>query len=158
MSIPASIAPVHTSVTVDVSREHAFTVFTQRFDAWWPRSHHIGDVPLDQVRLEPRAGGRWYEVRTDGSESEWGKVLTWDPPGRLVLAWQLNATFTYDPDFLTEVEVTFTEVGPSRTQVVLEHRNLESYGERSEELRDSLGGRGGWPSLLGEFVSLTRES
>jgi len=155
MSDPVRIAPVRTSVTVDVSREHAFSVFTQRFGAWWPPSHHISEVPLAEVRVEPRAGGRWYEVGTDGTECDWGSVLTWDPPARLVLGWQLDATFRFNPDFVTEVEVTFTADGPNRTQVVLEHRNLERYGERGEEIRRTIGGDEGWPMILASFAGLT---
>jgi hypothetical protein len=157
MSDPVTIAPVRTSVTVEVSREHAFAVFTERFDAWWPRSHYTGDVPFAEARLEPRQDGRWYEIKPDGTEGEWGTVLVWDPPARLVLAWQLDATFSYRPDFVTEVDVSFTAEGPQRTHVVVEHRNLDRYGERSDEIRRSLGGDGGWPMILRSFADLTTD-
>lgn len=155
---PTSIPPVRISVIVNAPREHAFTVFTRRFDAWWPRAHHTGQVDLAEVRLEPQEGGRWFEVMVDGSEADWGSVLVWDPPGRLVLDWQLDATFSYDPDFHTEVEVTFTADGPDRTHVVLVHRDLERYGERADELRESLGSGEGWPAILGCFALLTSPS
>jgi hypothetical protein len=155
MTDQPTVAPVRTSVTVDVSREHAFAVFTDRFDAWWPHSHHTGAAAVAAVRMEPREGGRWYEIGTDGSETEWGTVLVWDPPARLVLGWQLDATFRYRPDFVTEVEVTFTAQGPHRTQVVLEHRNLDRYGERAEEIRRTIGGDEGWPAILRNFVQIS---
>jgi uncharacterized protein YndB with AHSA1/START domain len=154
----ARVAPVRTSVNVEVSCEHAFAVFTERIDAWWPRSHHVGDVPLAEVRLEPREGGRWYEIRVDGTHGDWGTVLTWDPPARLVLGWQLDGSFSFKPNFVTEVEVTFTAEGPHRTHVVLEHRNLERYGDRSDEIRRSIGSDGGWPQILSSFASLTAAS
>jgi predicted enzyme related to lactoylglutathione lyase len=154
MTQPLTVAPVRTSVTVAVSREHAFAVFTERFDTWWPRSHHTGPGELAEVRLEPHEGGRWYEVRSDGSQGEWGRVLAWEPPTRLLLAWQLDATFHYDPGFVTEVEVTFIAQTPHRTEVVLEHRRLEQYGERSREIRESIGSAGGWPEILGSFAQL----
>src|SRR5205823_14197251 len=43
-------------------------------------------------------------------------------------AWQLNSEFKYDPSLVTEVEVSFTALGPRRTQVDFEHRNLERLG------------------------------
>jgi uncharacterized protein YndB with AHSA1/START domain len=68
-----------TSITVEAPIERAFTVFTERFDAWWPRSHHIGTADMAEAMLEPRVGGRWHERGVDGSECEWGRVLAWDP-------------------------------------------------------------------------------
>ena len=35
---------VRKSVVVNAPVAHAFTVFTERFDSWWPRTHHIGKV------------------------------------------------------------------------------------------------------------------
>ena len=70
--------------------ERAFRVFTENFDRWWPRSHHIGKADMKAAIMEPRTNGRWYERGVDGSECEWGYVIAWEPPHRVVLAWQLN--------------------------------------------------------------------
>jgi predicted enzyme related to lactoylglutathione lyase/uncharacterized protein YndB with AHSA1/START domain len=147
--------PVSTrsEVTVAVPREHAFTVFTERFDAWWPRAHYTGPGELAEAVIEPRPGGRWYTRSTDGSEGEWGSVLEWAPPERLVLGWQLDADFHHDPAFLTEVEVTFTALAPNRTHVVLEHRGLERFGADAEQMRRSFGSEGGWTGLLRGFAA-----
>src|SRR5262249_13047368 len=72
-------------LVVEAPQERAFRVFTERFDTWWPREHHIGKSPLKQAVLEGRQGGGWYELGEDGSRCEWGKVLVWDPPRRVVL-------------------------------------------------------------------------
>ena len=53
----------------------------------------------------------------DSSECNWGKVISLDPPGRLVLAWQITAEWQYDPNFVTEVEVNFADEGPKTTRV-----------------------------------------
>ena len=34
--------------------EKAFTTFTESFDTWWPRSHHIGTVEMAEAIIEPR--------------------------------------------------------------------------------------------------------
>lgn len=149
---PPTAIPVRTSVTVDVPREHAWTVFTERFDAWWPRDHHVLGADLAAAVIEPREGGRWYERGVDGRECDWGYVITWDPPSRLVLAWQLDATFRPDPGLVTEVEVRFTAEGPHRTHVELEHRHLERFGEGWSRTRDSLGGENGWPGILRTYA------
>jgi glutathione S-transferase len=34
-------------------------------------------------------------------------VLSWEPPARLLLGWQINTRWSYDPELMTEVELTF---------------------------------------------------
>jgi len=142
---------VRHSITVKAPQERAFTVFTQDFNQWWPRTHKIGPAELSEAVLEGREGGRWYERDVDGSECEWGKVLVWEPPSRLVLGWQISGEWAYDADLLTEVEVSFVSEGEDQTRVELEHRGLEAYGERMEEVRRSIDSPGGWPGILELF-------
>lgn len=137
--------------TVAAPAERAFRVFTRNMGVWWPKEHHIGKTALADCVIEPRQGGRWYEVGTDGVECEWGKVLAWDPPRRVVLAWQLDSRFQYDPKLITEVEIRFTELGLRQTQVDFEHRDLERFGEAAERLRKEMGG--GWAMILDRFAA-----
>ena len=143
-------------ITVEAPREKAFRVFTEGFDRWWPRTHHIGKAEMQQATIEPKLGGRWYEKCVDGSECEWGTVLAWEPPARLVLSWQLTHNYQYDPNFITEVEVTFEERGPNRTHVVLQHKNLDRYGDKMEDVKSNIGNEdGGWGGLMKMFAAET---
>lgn len=155
MSQTITPAPVRKTLTVRASPETAFKVFTEGFDRWWPRSHHIGKAELKAAYIEPRAGGRWYETCVDGSECEWGDVLVWDPPRRLLLAWRLNAQWDYDPDLLTEVEVLFTLEDDGLTRVDFEHRGFERMGAGGEAARTGVDGPGGWGAILAEFKRVT---
>jgi len=139
-------APIVKRLVVQADVPRAFNAFTAHIGSWWPRSHSVADAPQADVIIEPRQGGRWYERATDGSESEWGKVLLWEPPARVVLAWQLDAQFRYDPTLITEVELRFTALEASQTQVDFEHRYLERLGEGAAALRDRLDG--GWLGIL----------
>jgi uncharacterized protein YndB with AHSA1/START domain len=143
------IAVSHT-LTVEAPIERAFAVFTEGFGRWWPASHHIGEAELADAIIEPRAGGRWYERTRDGSECDWGHVLAWEPPRRVLLAWQLDADWHYDPDLVTEVEVLF-EADGARTLVRFEHRHLERMGERAEEVRRSVDSPEGWRGILARY-------
>jgi uncharacterized protein YndB with AHSA1/START domain len=142
-------APVRQSIAVKASQARAFEVFTRDIAKWWPASHHIGKAEMKAPMLEPCAGGRWYETGVDGSTCEWGKVLVWEPPARLVLAWQISADFKYDPNLVTEVEVTFTDAGNGMTRVDLEHRNLERFADKAESFAASV--TSGWGLLLGLY-------
>jgi uncharacterized protein YndB with AHSA1/START domain len=98
------------------------------------------------VIVEPRAGGRWYERGEDGSETEWGKVLQWEPPARVVLAWQLDGNWKYNPACITEVEINFTAQGAQGTRVDFEHRHLERLGANASAVRELL--NSGWGGIL----------
>jgi hypothetical protein len=124
----------------------AFEVFVGQ--EWWPVStHHLAEPPGSDVILEPFAGGRWYERAADGTETDWGTVLVWQPPYRLLLTWQVSANWTYaeDPSRGSEIEVTFTPEGPHVTRVDLTHRHLDRYGPEAERMRRILDDKGGEP-------------
>lgn len=150
MSTPA----VRKQIVVEASQARAFRVFTEEHAAWWPyASHHIGEAAAETVIIEPRAGGRWFERGMDGSECDWGKVLVWDPPGRLVLRWQIGANWKYDAALDTEVEVRFVAMGPAQTRVELEHRRLDGYGATAEQMRGIFDSDGGWNGILKHYMA-----
>ena len=82
----------------------------------------------------------------------------WEPPARLVLAWQLTADWKFDPSLITEVEVRFIADGANKTRVELEHRNLERYGERADGLRATIDSPEGWGGLLQLFKQAAEQS
>ncbi len=151
MSRTITVAPVRKSVHVKADAARAFEVFTAGMSRWWPATHSILKVAPKEHVLEPRVGGRWYQVGVDGSVCENGKVLVFEPPHRLVLAWQINAQWQFDPDLLTEVEVRFIEESAGSTRVELEHRHLERMGEKAEAVRASVDAPGGWGAILESF-------
>jgi hypothetical protein len=150
MTRTIAIAPVRKSLRVNAPQAKAFEVFTAGMSRWWPVTHTILKVPFKEAIIEPRAGGRWYHVGTDGSTCETGTVRVWDPPARLVLVWRLNAQWEYDPDLDTEVEVRFAPDGAATT-VELEHRYVERMGEGGEDARTAVDGPNGWSGILEEF-------
>jgi len=155
MTEQTTIAPVRRSVTVAATPAEAFATFTTRMAAWWPlATHHLGEEPPIDVVVEPIAGGRWYERAAGGAEREWGRVLAYEPPGRILLAWHLDGTFAYDPDAerAADVEVTFAAVAGG-TRVTLEHRGFE---RQNEGLRaaHAVAQEGGWSGILEGLVQL----
>jgi uncharacterized protein YndB with AHSA1/START domain len=144
---------VRQSVVVGVPQERAFTVFTERMTAWWPlRTHTIGSKPAAEALIEPGEGGRWFERAADGSECDWGRVLAWEPPHRVLLSWEITCDWAHDADVHTEVDVRFLPEGDGRTRVELEHRGLEAYADRAEEMRGIFDSDGGWRGLLARFA------
>jgi uncharacterized protein YndB with AHSA1/START domain len=142
--------PVRKTIRVRASRERAFEVFTSGFDDWWPRSHHIGTAPMKRAVIEGFAGGRCYSEQTDGTECDWGTVLVWEPPARLVFAWQIRPGWQYEADLAksSEVEVRFTAEPDGTTRVDLAHRHFERHGPGNLEMREAVDSQNGWGDLL----------
>lgn len=143
--------PVRKVVTVQASPEKAFDVFTSGMGRWWDAAYKIGSEAFRTVVVEPHEGGRWYEIGEDGGECDWGRVLVWDPPLRLVLAWQISAEWHYDPTLTTELEVRFVATGEGTARVELEHRGLDALGPAGEAMRAVFDSPGGWSGLLQRF-------
>ena len=142
-----AIEPVRRSVGVDCSVEQAWETFTTGIFTWWPtQSHSLTGERIRDLVFEGQAGGQIYEVDADGARHPWADVLVWEPPTRLVLAWNVGA----ERGVPTEVEVRFTpfEDGDG-TRVELEHRAFERWddGERARTGYDE-----GWPLVLGRFA------
>lgn len=117
--------------------------------AWSPRGKTPAKNPHVDIIVEPWEGGRWFERDGEGRESLWGKVLAWDPPRRMLLGWQLDPQFRYDPALLTEAELRFSELAGGGTRVTLQHRQLERFGAEAGAFADKL--RSGWPGMIGCF-------
>jgi uncharacterized protein YndB with AHSA1/START domain len=152
---PVMDQTVRKSIIVKAGAERAFRVFTEGIDTWWPRSHHIGASPMKKTIVEGRSGGRCYTEQEDGTESDWGQVLDWDPPRRFVMAWQVSPMWQYEPDLTrsSEVEVRFTAERDGSTRVDLEHRHFERHGAGWEQMRTQIDAQGGWGGMLQLFAT-----
>jgi uncharacterized protein YndB with AHSA1/START domain len=150
MTATVTIAPVRKSIRVNAAAEHAFDVFTAGLGRWWPRDMGIGKLPMKAAVMETRLGGRWYELAEDGTETNVGKIIVWEPPRRFVMTWDINSQWKPDTTVSSEVEVKFIPDGAGATRVELEHRKFERMGaEGGEAMRNQVDG--GWPALMERF-------
>lgn len=115
MTVQTEATSVRKSIVVAAPVERAFEVYTQQMQSWWPPEHHILEAPLARMVFEPHAGGRIYDIGTDGSECQWARVLAYEPPTRVVFSWDIDLEWKIetDPERTSEVEVRWG-VGLSR--------------------------------------------
>jgi uncharacterized protein YndB with AHSA1/START domain len=154
---PGTVDPnsIRKVITVEASQAIAWRVFTTGMSSWWPLAQYkIGRANAVAAVVEPFAGGRWYEKGEDGSTCDWGKVLAWEPSSRLLLTWDINADWQHDPELGTELEIRFIIEGDDRTRVELEHRRLDRYGARRDEMRKVFDESGDWGRLLARFAEV----
>jgi hypothetical protein len=134
------------TVSVAVTRERAFDIFTREVDLWWRRGlrfRHFADEK-SIIAIEPFKGGRVFESTSEsGPAHEFGRVLEWDPPAHLRFEWRLA---NFGPGERTEVDVRFEAVGDA-TQVTVTHRAWDGirgdhparHGEAPAQFLRSLG-------------------
>ena len=101
--------------TIDLNcpLDHAFDVFTNKIDLWWPRGHRKNrdaSLTLSNEALVERAA--------DGSEWIMGQITEIDPPRLLSLDW-----FPGSPAAPTSVDIRFAK-SASGTTITVTHRPL----------------------------------
>jgi uncharacterized protein YndB with AHSA1/START domain len=150
---------VRKAVRVNAPAERAFRLFVEHMETWWPATHHIGKTPFSAIFVEPRVGGKWYEINADGHKCEWGTVVKWEPPHAVGFSWHLGPRhdqpdWVFEPDLgrASEVEIRFTAESPSTTLVELTHSKLERHGEGYEQLRALFDGPGAWAGILNFYA------
>lgn len=139
------------SVLVRQPAEVAFRVFTEDMSDWWVREFTwSGPQCLQSIGFEPRVGGMAYELGPHGFRLDWGRILSWDPPQRLIFTWHIAPDRIPQPDpaKASEVEVHFH---PSRdgTRVDLEHRRFDRHGPDGEGYWRAM--TTGWGELLARY-------
>ena len=141
--------PLNIEVDVECSPDHAFRVWTEQVDRWWPKDHNRSGDSAITVTIEPRVGGRIFERTEKGVEHDWGEVLEWSPPSRIRYLWHI----AWERERATEVSVTFEPRGDA-TRVRVDHSGWELFGKDADVMRDR--NRFGWSHVLTAFDEATR--
>jgi uncharacterized protein YndB with AHSA1/START domain len=156
VTTPAEATSVRHEVVVEAPIERAFSVFTKGFGTFKPPEHNMLGVDIAETVFELCEGGHVYDRGVDGSECHWARVLSYEPPNRVVISWDISPQWQIetDPQKTSEVDVRFIAEAPDRTRVELEHRNLDRHGDGWEAVREGVDGDAGWPLYLHRFADV----
>jgi hypothetical protein len=158
--VPLRRPPVRQSIVVRSDRRHTFETFVETIGAWWPvQPFSAGRERVRDVTFEQRPGGRVFETWDDGTTVEWATVQAWEPPHRFTMSWSV------DGKSATEVELTFTAVGPAVTLVEVVHSGWEALSAAEVAADCALPGgyagggfARGWAAILGSFGAAVGDS
>lgn len=120
---------VSESILIHAPKEKVFQAFVEQINDWWPRkgkytySFAPEGTEMGQISIEPRLGGRFFEIFANGEEYLIGEVLVWQPPDRLQLSWSGRGYKA-----ATVIEVVFEEI-ETNTRVRLTHSGFLAAGE-----------------------------
>ena len=148
---------VTVSIDVLAPAAHVFDTFTQRMETWWEPTHHLLPDTI-AMRVEPHVGGTITDIAKDGATCTWGRVLAYESPTRFVFTWDISLQWQVetDPAKCSEVEVTFTPLSDTATQVDLVHRHLERHGDGWQSMAQAVGSPNGWLIGLQRLAATAR--
>jgi uncharacterized protein YndB with AHSA1/START domain len=143
---------VSATAEVPIPPDEAFALFTNGFGSWWPREFSWSQDVLEEIGIESLEGGFLYETGPYGLRLDWGRVLAWEPPGRLVFSWQISPDRVPEPNpaHASEVEVRFEPAGAG-CRVVLQHRGFGRHAGNGDGYAEMMGTQG-WPLALERFA------
>ena len=149
MADRAHVADLRKVVTVAVTPDRAFELFTQGIHEWWPLpTHSVGEESAVGVVFEEGVGGAIVETLGDGSTAVWGTVTRWEPPHRVTFTWHPG-----NPEAEAgTVEVTFTAMAAGGTVVELVH---SGWDRRPDGARARANYDTGWDTVIDNFVRFT---
>jgi hypothetical protein len=147
MDVETTDLVVRKEVTVPLSQDAAFRLFTDGMGEWWPTvTHSVAQSDAARAVMDGALGGEIYEASAGGRVT-WGTITAWDPPRSFSTTWHPG----HGAELATQLTVRFTAQGPETTLVELEHRGWEIHGEDAgERFR---GYSTGWDPVLGYYVA-----
>lgn len=148
MTIPHA---VNKSIVVNCTLKVAFRVWTERIGEWWPDGHRPSGESDSTIRMEPGIGGRIFEKTAVGKEHKMGEIVAWNPYTHLAFSWLLGSGESRP----SHVDVHFTPLSDTQTQVDLEHRGPEYLGELWESRVEKF--EAAWSKILPRYQKLAKE-
>lgn len=136
------------TIALRCSPDHAFRVFTEMTDLWWPRGHRR--TPQARLVLEATADGRLLERAPSGEEWVLGQLTTFEPPTHLSFDW-----FPGSPAAPTAVEVAFRPT-PEGSEIAIVHRALSDGARAAWPGKVALFERG-WDTILPALAALVSQ-
>ena len=131
--------PVVKTIVVPCPQKRAFETFVD-MPKWWPlekRSMSLmwAKAPAKSLTVEAKEGGRIMELAADDKEHHWGTFNAFDPHSHV----QFDFHMGLPAEQTGQVDVRFTAISATETQVELTHSNWEGYGDMAEMMFNGYG-------------------
>ncbi|HEX7005026.1 MAG TPA: SRPBCC family protein [Trueperaceae bacterium] len=140
---------------VPLPRPEAFALFTDGFGSWYPSIYTWSGDGLRFIGMEGRVGGHCFEVGPHDFRCDWGRVILWEPPERIGFTWQISYSRAPVPDPVgcSEIEVVWSPRDDGSTDLEFCHRHFARHGEEWAAYREAMASEGGWPYILGQYLT-----
>lgn len=144
----------HARASVNLSPPVAYEKFRHDIARWWPREYTYSGYAMEDLYLEGRKGGVFWERGPEGFRCDLARVMRWMPPEKMILRWHISPSHRPEPDPVraSEVEIRFISDGGTGTRIEVEHRNFGRHGTGSAEYAARMASDTGWPFILKRFA------
>lgn len=141
-------------VIVNLSPTLAFERFRHDIARWWPKEYTYSGNSMEDLYLEGRKGGVFWERGPEGFRCDLARVLRWMPPDKMIMRWHISPGHRPEPDpeRASEVEIRFVPDGGTGTRIEVEHRAFSRHGTLGAEYASRMGSETGWPLILRRFA------
>jgi hypothetical protein len=141
-------------ILVDLPPAAAYEKFRHDITRWWPREYTYSGECMEDLYLEGRKGGIFWERGPEGFRCDLARVLRWMPPDRMILRWHISPGHRPEPnpERASEVEIRFVSDGGTGTRIEVEHRAFSRHGTGGGEYCARMSSDTGWPLILNRFA------
>lgn len=140
---------VQRTIALKCSKPHAFRVFTEMTDLWWPKTHRRDQQ--SKLTMTPEIGGALVERSQSGDEWTIGNIVEIKPPDLLTFDW-----FPGAPNAPTHVRVTF-QGDTQSAQIDITHTAISDASQEIWPEKVALFEKG-WDIILPPFAQLCAET
>lgn len=141
--------PINKTLTVPLTPDEAFTLFTDDMDTWWPTASHSVTGAKAKITFPTHKNGDIVETGEDGETAVWGTLIAYDPGVFLSFTWHPGRPASEAT--VVTVEFIATEAG---TQVNLTHGGFAILGDTADAVSTSY--LTGWDMVLGCYATAAK--
>lgn len=142
--------PIKKELTVPLTADAAFQLFTDNIDTWWPKGTHSVKGAGSKVTFADHKDGQIVETDQDGNSHVWGTIIAHDPGKYLAFSWHPGRP----ADEATVVTVAFT-AQEGGTLCELTHGGFEVLGDTADAVSTSY--LHGWDMVLGCYAAAVKQ-
>ncbi len=129
------LKPIVKTIEVPCNQNVAFNTFVDKVSSWWPLDKNsvsaMNGAVAKKVVIEPKTGGKVYEIGHDDTEHLWGSVTQYNACDSLTIDWHIGLP----AENASEVCVKFIAIDDNNTRVELTHSRWEAFGDKAADMR-----------------------
>lgn len=150
---------VNRNFDVSASAKEAFETFVNHFSSWWPKEYTWSQDALTSIGITPKQNGLCYEKGPYNFRCDWGRVIEFEPPNKIIFTWQISPERVPvpDPEKASIVEIKFDEKNAWNTVISFVHRDFSRHGKSGGHYREVMDSAQGWSYILHQYEKAVSE-